>query len=128
MPLIFKFQLMEHYYFIVTNTHKEGPFKLEQLKEMKLPKNTEVWRSDYSDWKIISEVEELVEYIFTEPPKTTKEIKIEVSKNKLLDDIKSTTILYIIFSLLIAIFSSLMAYSSWQFYQKSITEKHNPTE
>ena len=95
---------------------------------MKLPKNTEVWRSDYSDWKIISEVEELVEYIFTEPPKTTKEIKIEVSKNKLLDDIKSTTILYIIFSLLIAIFSSLMAYSSWQFYQKSITEKHNPTE
>ena len=113
---------MEHYYFVVTEVNKEGPFKLNQLKEMKLPKQTQVWRNDFSDWKSIVEVEELVDYIYTVPPKTVREIKIEEFKIKFFCKIKLFTFYYIIFSILLSIFSFIVAFNSWESFQKTLLE------
>lgn len=99
---------MKHY-FIVINEKKEGPYTLEQLKNIKLSEKTLVWRSDFNDWKSISEVEELKEQIIIEPPKTKMEqIDERINKdNELIKKIviKRTLIYYLVISLIITLIS-----------------------
>jgi hypothetical protein len=115
---------MEHYYFIIKDINKEGPFRLEDLKNMKLSKHTQIWRSDFDKWENISNVDELGDLVFIEPPKTEKELKNEESKGKLKEWIKGATIFYISFSLLLAMFSTLIAYSSYEKFKEKISGKY----
>jgi hypothetical protein len=116
---------MEHYYFIIKDINKEGPFKLEDLKNMKLSKHTQIWRSDFEKWENILNVDELKDLVFIEPPKTEKELKIEESKGKFKEWIKGATLLYISVSLLLAMFSTMIAYSSYEKFQEKIAGKYS---
>lgn len=62
-------------YFIIRNGIKEGPFDISELKQMKLPNDTLVWKEGFENWKQAKEVDELKEITFTPPPPIPK-IKI----------------------------------------------------
>ena len=100
---------MNNYYFVVLNEKKEGPYTLEQLKNIKLSQNTLVWRSDFNDWKLISDVDELKDYVIIQPPKTEiEEIDEKIIKdNELIKKIviKRTLIYYFSISFLITLIS-----------------------
>jgi hypothetical protein len=115
---------MEHYYFIIKDVNKEGPFKLDDLKNMNLSKHTQVWRSDFDKWENISNVDELKNLVLIEPPKTEKELKIEESKSKFKKWLKGATLIYILVSLFLAMFSTINAYYSYEKFQIKISGKY----
>ena len=116
---------MKYYYFIIRDDRKEGPLKLEDLKNLKLKKDTLVWRSDFDNWKPISELEELVEFIYKSPPKTDKELIKEAANRKFNKWLKNAVPVYIIASIFIAIFSTMIAFKSYEEFQKKIKGKYS---
>ena len=46
-------------YFIVENKEHQGPFSIEELREMGITADRLVWSEDMTDWAPASEVEEL---------------------------------------------------------------------
>ena len=51
-------------YFISKNSQpKEGPFNLEQLKKIKIDKETLVWYEGLEEWKNANEIDELKDLI-----------------------------------------------------------------
>ena len=54
-------------YFILNGSNQNGPFTIEQLKEKKITKGTQVWCEEMTDWQDAGEVEEL-KFLFTTAP------------------------------------------------------------
>ncbi|MGL4993403.1 MAG: CD225/dispanin family protein [Bacteroidales bacterium] len=59
-------------YFILKNNRKEGPYKLEELSDMIITRDTMIWDVGFSDWKKASEVPELIDILATLPPPSPK--------------------------------------------------------
>lgn len=116
---------MEHYYFIQKNGVKQGPYNLAELKLQTIYFDELIWRSDNSQWKKVSEFEELQGIFIINPPPTPKEQKIyEINdkfKNKILKDI---ALIYVLTCIAISIFSFVIAQSSWDTYLKDTEGKY----
>lgn len=116
---------MENYYFIQKNGVKQGPYNLAELKLQTIYFDELIWRSDNSQWKKVSEFEELQGTFIINPPLTPKEQKIyEVNnkfKNKILKDI---ALIYVLTCIVISIFSFVIAQSSWDKYLKDTEGKY----
>lgn len=106
---------MENYYFIQKKGIKQGPFKLQELKQQTIFFDELIWRSDNDQWKKATEFEELQGIFIIKPPLTPKE-----EKKKDLNDNFFTTILpytlglYIILSLIVSVSSFSIANKSWE--------------
>ena len=57
---------MDYYYLL--NRIKKGPVSLEELKELKLEKNTLVWKEGLTDWTNANNLDELKELFKVSPP------------------------------------------------------------
>ena len=57
---------MDYYYLL--NRIKKGPVSLEELKGLKLEKNTLVWREGLTDWTNANKLDELKELFKVSPP------------------------------------------------------------
>lgn len=115
---------MEKYYFISSNNKKEGPFNFEELKRLKLNQDTEIWRSDFDNWKKITEVEELINLIYFLPPKTNKEVRSQEFTKNYTELLKLVTLLYFVFSILISIISLVITQNSWNKFLETLKENN----
>lgn len=59
-------------YFLHNGSENIGPFDIEELKERKITKETQVWYEGLADWKEASEIEELKPILVVLPPPLTK--------------------------------------------------------
>jgi hypothetical protein len=59
-------------YFLHDGSENIGPFDIEELKEKKITKETQVWYEGLEDWKVASEIEELKSILPVIPPPLTK--------------------------------------------------------
>ena len=57
-------------YYIVVNDKHEGPYEIEQLKDMNITPDTYVWCEGMSNWKPASEVEEIRSVMAGSAPQT----------------------------------------------------------
>ncbi len=118
---------MDIYYFIQKGAVKEGPFKLNELREHSICFDELVWRSDQSDWKVASEFDELKEIVIFKPPLTPKEERIKnFSSEHKTNIIFSIIILYVIISFIISVFSFVKATSSWNTYLEQTGGQYTP--
>lgn len=62
---------MKHYYY-TDNDQQLGPFTVEELKVKRLKKSTLVWTEGMQDWTSANEVEELQNFLISEPPPLPK--------------------------------------------------------
>ena len=116
---------MEHYYFIQKGNRKQGPFKLEQLKQQIIYFDELIWRSDSDVWKKASDYEELSQIFIIKPPPTPKEQRItEVNQRFKSEIIGILTFSYIVISILISIISCVVAQTSWEKYLKDTDGKY----
>lgn len=57
------------YYFIYTNDHQQGPYSVQELKDLGINQGTPIWREGYDSWKKAGEIDELrVCFEMTPPP------------------------------------------------------------
>jgi hypothetical protein len=104
-------------YFKSINGKKSRPYTIDELKEKgNLFKTELIWREGLSKWSMAKDIEELRIYAIQEPPKTNFENKIDISKYSL---IKSFWY-FIIFSIFIGVFSSLVEKYQYQNFINSI--------
>ncbi|WP_339890233.1 DUF4339 domain-containing protein [uncultured Flavobacterium sp.] len=61
-------------YFLHNGSENIGPFDIEELKEQKITKETQVWYEGLVDWKEASEIEELKSILPVTPPPLTKKV------------------------------------------------------
>ncbi len=62
-------------YFIQTSSGQEGPFSLEDLKEKKLDRTTQVWYKELKEWTTIDKIPELSELLENVPPPLPKNLE-----------------------------------------------------
>jgi hypothetical protein len=106
---------MEKYYFIEKNGAKQGPYKLNDLREQTIYFDQLIWRSDSDQWKKASDFEELSGIYIVKPPPTPKEQNItEVNKEFTRRNIGGLVSIYVISSFLLGIISYNIALSSWE--------------
>lgn len=104
-------------YFKSINGKKSRPYTIDELKEKgNLFKTELIWREGLSKWSMAKDIEELRIYAIQEPPKTNFENKIDISKYSL---IKSFWY-FIVFSIFIGVFSSLVEKYQYQNFINSI--------
>jgi hypothetical protein len=58
---------MKHYYYSVNN-QQQGPFTLDELKVKRLKKSTLVWTDGLKEWTTGDNIDELKEFVISEPP------------------------------------------------------------
>ncbi len=59
-------------YFISVKGKKQGPYNLEELRNLNLFNTTLVWKDGMQDWQQAKEIDELKEITLTLPPKLPK--------------------------------------------------------
>jgi hypothetical protein len=98
---------MKLYYFIIKNGKKEGPYRYEELSEIPLFGNDDIWRSDKDKWQKVNELEEFDDYVIAQPPPSPievkheeKSIRIEYFKKVM---IKKSMLVYLVFCLIITL-------------------------
>lgn len=62
-------------FYIHNGEEQEGPFRIEELIEKKIQRNTEVWYEGISDWKKAYEIDELKGIFVSIPPPINKKAK-----------------------------------------------------
>ena len=67
-----------NHYFIEKNNERKGPFTIEEMKDMRLTDEYIIWSESFNEWKHISSIKDLEEYIIKTPPLNTKK-KLSVS-------------------------------------------------
>lgn len=75
---------MKHYYY-ADNDQQFGPFTIAELKNKRLKKSTLVWAEGMQDWTSANDIEELKDFLISEPPPLPK-------KNNSLKPIESVQI------------------------------------
>jgi hypothetical protein len=71
---------MNKHYFINRQRGEEGPFTHDELSNMRLLSDTKVWYEGLSDWKNISEVDELSNVVIKRPPPINKAQTVDTQK------------------------------------------------
>lgn len=56
------------YYYIEIKGQQQGPWTIEELKNMRLTKGTIVWADGMNDWDKIENIEELKDIAIPTPP------------------------------------------------------------
>jgi len=74
-------------YFYTDGNEQFGPFSIYELKKIKLTREHHIWHEGLSEWKLITEVEELKEVLTSIPPPLSSINKIE-PKQKPIDNTK----------------------------------------
>ena len=128
---------MEKIYFIVVDNEQAGPYSTEELKGLKIKKDSLVWKEGLDDWTQAVMIEELKQIFISTPPPIPKakeqeviikteepikfednlkkeklaqqKIKNEKSKKKTAKEIKRV-LKYIKYSLLIGLVAFLIAF------------------
>lgn len=108
-------------YFISKNNIKSGPFSIEQLKDQNLNLKDLVWTEEFTDWRLVEEVEELKSVVTIIPPKTKYEIDNEILNLELKKEAFTFGLAYVILSFFIGFFSSYIEYGQYMQF-KTINE------
>ena len=66
---------MKHYFY-ADNNQQFGPFTVDELKSKRLKKTTLVWTDGMSDWTMADSIDELRDFLVSEPPPLPKQNKI----------------------------------------------------
>ncbi|WP_395062776.1 DUF4339 domain-containing protein [Flavobacterium sp.] len=72
-------------YYLHNGSENIGPFDIEELKEKKITRDTPIWCEGMSDWKNVSEVEELSSVLAAIPP-PIKKIVQEAPRKRVVED------------------------------------------
>jgi len=106
---------MEKFY-IQEDDQQQGPFSIEELKELKITRETMTWYEGVADWKEAGEIEELKELFKSIPPplKSNPKVLSEIRKDK-------TKLILFISALVIALVGILV----YQNQQAKIESKIN---
>lgn len=67
-------------FYLHDGTMQKGPFSIDDLRELKITKDTYVWADGMLDWKKASEVDELKDVIKSTPPPFSFEHYVEPPK------------------------------------------------
>lgn len=68
-------------YYIHNGKHEEGPFTLEDLKEMDITRSTLIWYEEIDEWTNAGEIEELSSLFSKKPPPLNRDTKMSVLDN-----------------------------------------------
>lgn len=69
-------------YYLHNGSENIGPFDIEELKDRKITRTTQVWYEGMSDWKNANEVEELNALFASMPPPIKKEVVPPLQEKK----------------------------------------------
>jgi hypothetical protein len=97
---------MKKEYFIITNGEKKGAYTFEELIKLDIYDDSKVWKAGWQDWKKVTEVDELKDYIILKPPLTENEIKQQKLYNNLIKYLfifKSTYKRFLIISITVSL-------------------------
>jgi len=75
------------YYYYVKNEQRLGPFTLEEIQAQKIKKSTLIWADGMENWEVAETIEELKDFLVSEPPPIPKKQQPE-SKKKTKDNTK----------------------------------------
>jgi len=70
------------YYYYVKDEQRFGPFTLEEIKAQKIKKSTLIWADGMENWETSETIEELKDFLVSEPPPIPKKIQPEIKKEK----------------------------------------------
>ena len=73
-------------YWIIKGTRQEGPFTLEQLKQMALPADIPVWREGLSDWTHAYDVPEIAPWTRFDVPAEEESDSVEDAAQEIVAD------------------------------------------
>jgi len=81
----------EKVFYTLINNEKEGPFSLNDLKEIKLKSDTLLWYYSLPDWRKLSEIDELKEELkyHIQPPSVQYQNEVHIDSLKSNDEIKT---------------------------------------
>ena len=77
---------MTRHYFYADNDQQLGPFTIEELKSKRLMKSCLVWTDGMNDWQTAETIEDLKDFLISEPPplpKKTNSADIKLEKLKI---------------------------------------------
>jgi len=89
-------------YYVHNGEENSGPFNSEELKDLKITKDTPVWSNDMEDWKKAGEIDELKPILSNNPPPLKKLQKSEYQNPK-----KSNFFKYLIIAVSIIAFLTI---------------------
>lgn len=89
-------------YYLHNGEENSGPFNSEELKDLKITKDTPVWSNDMEDWKKAGEIDELKPILSNNPPPLKKLQKSEYQNPK-----KSNFFKYLIIAVSIIAFLAI---------------------
>ena len=69
-------------YFISLDDKQEGPFTIEELKSKNLTNKYLVWSDGFAEWKRISIINELKDFVVRLPPNVNDKKTINIAKEK----------------------------------------------
>jgi hypothetical protein len=115
-------------------THQEGnqlgPFSIDELKELKITKDTQVWKDGMDDWQKASTIEELKLILTTVPPPINSKAippPIKEFKSKLSEPLiakpqerKSKVVYYLSGAIIVILFFGFLAFSNYQSNQENM--------
>lgn len=119
---------MDKYYFIERNGQKDGPFKLNELKDQKIFENDLVWSNHIENWTEAKNLEELKAIIFIKPPQTKNEL---IEENISIDNqkIKEIVIFRIVnLFLILTIVCTAIAYNNTKDFMSHSLSNRNGKE
>lgn len=67
---------MKKEYFITINGEKKGAYTFEELVKLDIYDESMVWKAGWDNWRKVTDIEELKDFIILTPPPTESEIKI----------------------------------------------------
>jgi hypothetical protein len=109
-------------YYKIIDGKKSNPLTLEQLLSLKdLFEDDLIWSEGMDDWTPACEIEELKSFILKRPPKTVLEKRREKNAANFLKSI----LVYMVFSVLLGIFSSYLENNQYRSFIKETTNLYS---
>jgi len=87
-------------YYIVKNNTQQGPYTIEELKDINISKSTLTWTEGMDEWTNAENIDELKEVLMKKPPPTPSSANTNTKKKLLLGKSKAIIAL-ILFSILL---------------------------